>query len=441
MRTSQKYFLTRIFILKAFLLLSGILFAQKESNIWYFGGYAGLDFNTNPPTALTNGALGTLEGCASIADNNGNILFYTDGDTVWNRKHLPMPNGFALMGFWSVFAWTSTQAAIILPKTCNTYYVFTVDGETDHGAFRYSIVDMTLDGGRGDVSIKNRVIHEPVCEKLTIVKHANGKDVWVVIHEFNTNEFLAYLVNDSLNSSNPVHSPVGTIHTAVYGDIKASPDTKKIAVAIQDIASYEVFDFDNATGKITKPIKFPKAHFYSYNLEFSPDGSRIYVNGKNNSNGIDELYQYDLLAGSNANINASGIRIKMDIKHIGALQLGPDGKIYVARQDVGYLGIINNPNSLGLACNYVEAGVFLGGKRSTSGLPQKIQRANFTSPNLTVSPNDTICPGEHFSLSATGANTYGWWPFSELNSSSGSRVITSPEINTSYTVIDRKSVV
>ena len=56
--------------------------AQGEANIWYFGNNAGLDFNTNPPTPLTNGALNTSEGCASVADKNGALVFYTDGITV-----------------------------------------------------------------------------------------------------------------------------------------------------------------------------------------------------------------------------------------------------------------------------------------------------------------------------------------------------------------------
>ena len=72
--------------------------AQGEANIWYFGNNAGLNFNTNPPTPLTNGALSTSEGCASIADKSGALVFYTDGTTVWNTNHVPMPNGTGLYG-------------------------------------------------------------------------------------------------------------------------------------------------------------------------------------------------------------------------------------------------------------------------------------------------------------------------------------------------------
>jgi len=79
-----------------FFLYTLASFAQREANIWYFGENAGLDFNSGTPVALTNGQLDTLEGCATISNNNGQLLFYTDGITVWNRNHVVMPNGYAL---------------------------------------------------------------------------------------------------------------------------------------------------------------------------------------------------------------------------------------------------------------------------------------------------------------------------------------------------------
>jgi hypothetical protein len=106
--------------------------AQKEGNVWYFGENAGLDFNSGSPVALTDGMLNTDEGCASICDANGSLLFYTDGMTVYNRNHGIMPNGTGLLGHSS-----STQSAIIVkkPMSNNLYYIFTVDyiGNTNGG--------------------------------------------------------------------------------------------------------------------------------------------------------------------------------------------------------------------------------------------------------------------------------------------------------------------
>ncbi len=101
-------------------------FAQKEANNWYFGYNAGITFNTpdGSPVALLYGALHTDEGVATISDKDGNLLFYTDGITIWNRKHEQMQNGKDLMG-----SPTSTQSAVIIPMPCsnNLYYTFTVD--------------------------------------------------------------------------------------------------------------------------------------------------------------------------------------------------------------------------------------------------------------------------------------------------------------------------
>ena len=74
-----------------------LLFSQNEGNIWYFGWNAGLDFNSGAPVALTDGQLFTLEGCASISDMNGDLLFYTDGMVVYNKNHVLMPNGSGII--------------------------------------------------------------------------------------------------------------------------------------------------------------------------------------------------------------------------------------------------------------------------------------------------------------------------------------------------------
>ena len=115
--------MNKLLILLLFLLPT-ISFSQKEAAIWYFGQYAGLDFNSGSPVVLTNGQLNTFEGCATISDGTGALLFYTDGVTVWDRSHTIMPNGRRLLGDTS-----STQSAIIIPRPNNTeqYYIFTVD--------------------------------------------------------------------------------------------------------------------------------------------------------------------------------------------------------------------------------------------------------------------------------------------------------------------------
>ena len=119
--------------------------SQGEAANWYFGVNAGLNFSSGAPVLDLNGQLATNEGCGSISDANGDLLFYTDGITVWEKNHNQMPNGFGLMGDPS-----STQSGIIIPLPGSEviYYIFTVDSSAgDHG-FRYSIVDMSFNNGK-----------------------------------------------------------------------------------------------------------------------------------------------------------------------------------------------------------------------------------------------------------------------------------------------------
>ena len=108
-------------VLISLLVLCYTAYSQKEADRWYFGKYAGLNFSNGAPVPLHDGQMVTNEGCATINDKNGNLLFYTNGEKVWNRNHQVMPNGTGLMGGYS-----STQSAIVVPFPGNDsmYYIF-----------------------------------------------------------------------------------------------------------------------------------------------------------------------------------------------------------------------------------------------------------------------------------------------------------------------------
>ena len=88
--------------------------AQSPADWWYFGHNAGVEFQSGNPVGVTDGQLFTTEGCASISDPLGDLLFYTDGSTVWDKLHNIMPNGLGLLGNSS-----ATQSAIIVPAPGN----------------------------------------------------------------------------------------------------------------------------------------------------------------------------------------------------------------------------------------------------------------------------------------------------------------------------------
>jgi gliding motility-associated-like protein len=387
------------------LLTKFSLFSQNQANIWYFGQNAGLDFNNGSPIALTNGQLNTLEGCATIADTSGQLLFYTDGITIWDKNHAIMPNGTGLNGHPS-----STHAATIvpLPGSANLFYVFTLDAFVGANGFCYSIVDMSLNGGNGAVTTKNVTIYTPSNEKLAIVKHANEVDYWVVTHEWSNNNFVAHLLTATGLSSIPVISSVGAVITGstdrVLGQMKISPDGSKLAIA-NNIINAELFDFDNTTGIVSNSQIIYNQDF-CYGVEFSSDSKKLYV--ANNSTSVENFYifQFDLNA---VNIASSIFTIdsgySINNKPWG-MQLGPDSKIYVTRSNMSSLSVINAPNELGTACDFQSNAVNLAGRICKLGLPPFV--SSFLVPQAIQFQN--ACVGENvvFNLSNTNIVSASW---------------------------------
>ncbi len=355
-------------------LLSNIVFAQKEADIWYFGQKCGLDFSTGEPKILTNSSLETDEGCSVICDKNGKLLFYTDGITVWNSEHKPMYNGQDLSGHPS-----STQSGIAIAKPNDSlqYYLFTTHASGLVEGLQYSLINMSMNKGKGDIvkTEKNVRLASPVTEKLTAVKHRNGIDIWVICHMWKSDLFFAYLVTEKGVNQKPIVSKSGKIHTGnpfnAQGYMKSNPDGSNLALALEGDDVFEIFDFDNESGKVSNPItlEIPKKSC-PYGVEFSPNGSIFY--GSAAATG--EIYQFNLQAGSILDIqNSIYIAGKSEEnKWIGALQIANNGKIYFPIFQTTFLGVINNPNKLGYDCGYENNEIDLE-RYTTLGLPSFIQ--------------------------------------------------------------------
>jgi len=416
-------------ILLAFtLLISTTAFAQKENNIWYFGKNAGIDFNSGAPVPLTNGALNTWEGSASVADPiTGNLQFYTNGEFVWNRNHNLMPNG---SGLWGQYSSCQSSLIVPVPGSSSEYYIFTTDAATggfpNGGYMAYSIVDMNLAGGMGDITIKNIALFDTTTEKLTAALNGDGCKVWVLAHRWMSDEFYAYLVSDS-GISVPVISAAGSVHQcAAYGQAKVSPDGTRLALPVPCDASgnsyVELFDFDNATGIVSNGILLPQEHLV-YGIEFSPNSRFLYTVDHNNSAAIiyKQISQYDVTAGNPAAIIASRIIVgaiwNATTFFNGSAQLAPDGKIYIVPTDKDSLCVINSPDSAGLACNLVVPGFYLI-NHNDHGLPNIVVTAHFpcAPPAALFSAPNHICPGTctEFTNLSLGADSF-LWTFSGAN--------------------------
>jgi gliding motility-associated-like protein len=375
---SPKYFFKFFFLifLLSFPFNGNNLFGQNQTNYWYFGDHAGLNFSAGKVTALTDGAQYAIEGCATISDSSGNLLFYTDGIYVYNKKHRTMPNGTGLHGHQS-----TTQSALIVPVPLNDslFYIFTLDAQGGTNGFEYSIVNMKLDTGLGDIISKNNLLFTPATEKVTAIKHSNGVDFWVVAHDVASDTFLVYKVDKNGLSASIIKTKIGEVQSTNSGTIgymKFSPDGKKLGVTNSNVKAIELFDFDASTGKISNPLKLSNSTYFSgpYGLEFSPDGTKLYASTFNYPR---SLCQMDITS-NNASTIMNSLQLIYSSPHkIWGLQVAIDGKIYASMQSDS-LGVINNPNIAGSSCNFTPNGIYLKGKSAFLGLPNFIQSYFFT---------------------------------------------------------------
>ena len=255
MNKSYKHIaLTVLFTLLWVISIPSLVAQNKQGNIWYFGEHAGLDFNTSPPSPLLDGQLNTYEGCTSIADKDGNLLFYSDGVTVYNKNHEVMENGSGLAGDPS-----GSQSGVIVPhpSTQDLYYIFTVGMPQD--PFSFSIVDMSINNGLGKVTVKNTRLLFSATEKVTAVQKSDGSGFWIISYASDYNKIGYYIFNlneDGLNKT-PVYFPVeregfdrGYIKISPYGDI--------LAAAFQQRGNFEsyiqLFRFDDRKGEVQESI-------------------------------------------------------------------------------------------------------------------------------------------------------------------------------------------
>ncbi|MCW3105281.1 MAG: hypothetical protein JWO09_3721 [Bacteroidetes bacterium] len=347
-----------------FFLICMSAFAQKQGNVWYFGDSCGLDFSSGIPVALTDGNIYTptgTEGTATICDSSGALLFYANATTAWNKEHRVMPNGSGIQGGAS-----STQGAFIVPKpgSNSLFYLFTTD-EFQNGlanGLRYSVIDMCLDNGLGDVipGQKNILLLDTVAEKMAGTCHSNGTDVWLVTHKFYSDAFYAFRISpggiiDTVITHIGSYQPNNPGTGSAIGQLKISPDGSRLALVYSNTAPSvtELYDFDNSTGIVSGYVNLP-AEGGEYGVSFSPDNSKLYTSTLNTAS----VFQYNLSAGSPAAIAASKTLIFHNSLPMAGMQLANNGKIYIV--NLTYMDVINDPNAAGTACNYTSHAIALG---------------------------------------------------------------------------------
>jgi gliding motility-associated-like protein len=408
-------------MLKPSLKLLGILYflvsnytglCQNEFSKWYFGDKAAIDFISGSPVVLTNSKIQGLDNTCSIADSAGNLLFYYDGIQVYNKNHQAMSNGGSLGANESS---GHVALAVRKPGTGKIYYIITVLGYGGSTGLCYSIVDMSGNGGLGSVTSKAQTIKAPVTERIILAKHSNGHDIWIIAHEWNSNQWLAYPLTNS-GIGNPVSTAIGAnISSSNFenaaGNMDITLDYSRIAYAVYGLNLLEILDFNASNGKFSNLISM-SGLTRAWTVQFSPSGAKLYFAQWT----YDKVYQYDLSSYTLTDIQNSKTTIGTctgpDPSYkTGYMMLAPDKKIYIGKYQSKFLSVIKDPDASGTNCNFVDDGIDLSPGKSMVGLPNKtfdILPCKLAKPF--IGRDTSICKNEKIVLKDTVKNvsTYLW---------------------------------
>lgn len=378
------------------IVFSLLLFSQASAQLapqnknWIFGSNAQIEFNSSGITSKLTPFF-CLEACAVVSSPiTGDLLFYTNGEKIMDKSGNMMLNGDNLKG-----SETSTQGALILPhpKFENQFLLFTTPSyyAADAGLY-YNVIDMNLNNGLGAIvsGQKNILLYDNITEGLTYTYNADSSGYWLLAHERLSNTFLSFEITNKDIGLNVIKSKIGRNWGRNQNDkanfmsyIKISPNGKRIAVShsynSQPTGLVEVYGFNNCSGIVEQEIIISNLPYICYGTAFSSNSNVLYITSLEFPS---KLFQVNLLAGSEVDINASLSIIYTAPKapanqyrtyYLAGLQLYDDGKIYITESAQKFLHCINNPNELGSNCNFEPEKVKLtNGSFSRYTLPQLV---------------------------------------------------------------------
>lgn len=358
----------------------------RYNNFWALGDSVGLDFTFSPPAVFHDTHLYTSEPSSSFCDKSGNMLYYTDGIQVRNAQKNLMPNGTGLLSH------TSARAGALsfpYPGQADKYILFTRDAAENAYAngVKFNIIDMTLDGGLGDVALKNQVLGNGYGEGMCGVYSSSlQKGYMIYVNLSAPAELRVHEINTSGVNLTPVFTMSVADSIKCNGFSQFSHDGKKVVFYnyINNMPyHFYIFDFDMNTGALSNPMRadLPTGiGFYSF--EFSPDNKILYF-------GLGSgLYQLDLSSNNGTTITNSLQGIASIQVQTGEIQKGIDNKIYVSALYEGFVLCVNNPNVMGPGSNVTH--LDLEGAENTICLPNFLRMTD-TKAFLSFAGNPTIC--------------------------------------------------
>lgn len=411
-----------IVILLQFIGNLNTLHAQRANN-WYFGDHAGMQFTNNGVVPLTNSNMGLVtygtSYCTSMSDADGNLLFYSNGENIWNRNHQIMANGANLSITGTAIARSIGQmGAVPLPNNDSMYmffYIKTIASGFGWG-LHYSIINMHSLGGDGEVVTKNIYVPLPTgngtSNGLAIIQHANGKNYWLTIKDFNLGLFYSYQITENGISSQPIISDLsGFTNLTLQSYLHPSPNGELI-YCFTNSGSACILNFNTVTGVIENQKNLNGTLGWGC---FSPDSKRLYtIFTDYNNAGQSYLRQFsitDTALISTQVIYTNIISIpysQTSDNSFRDMQIGPDNKIYVARYNSTRLSCIQNPNDSATACNFLDTAIILTTGKCYSALPGFYNTINGRFLTLNIKPVNCSSFSFSFGSNSKGATVKQW---------------------------------
>ena len=382
---------------------------DQRANIWYFGNKAGIDFNVQPPVPLSTSAMDAPEGCSIICDRNGDVIFYTDGDKVYDKTNALIDTGIGGDPL-------SAQSSLIIPVTGDEtlYYIFTTQAisGTSLNQLKYSLFDLKQNSGKGAVVKKDVLLFAKSTERIT----ASGQ--WLIAHEYGNSTFRAYPIT-AAGIGDPVYSSAGSDHTFKSqangeGYMKLGPrDNLAVALSTPGTSNLvELFHLNDTTGVVNnyRKIDLKEAAGQVYGIEFSPGGNKLFATVKGTPS-PSTIFEYSIDSIEKPHFKQ---KISQPVE-LGAIQLSPDGQIYVAINGSNILGRIQaNEDTTALSSYNPNGFTLAAATNSRLGLPNFVQQISnaFGGPSISVTG---ICTGDstRFTGTATDAIDQFFWTFGD----------------------------
>ncbi|MBS1587727.1 MAG: gliding motility-associated C-terminal domain-containing protein [Bacteroidetes bacterium] len=402
-------------LIAVLLFFHSAVYSQKEDYVWAFGIYGGLDFKTDPPAPFQTD-IEAVESVASVSDGGGNLLFYTNGLNVWNKNNNLMPNGYGLLGNSLT---SSAQGVLIVQDIAapSKYYIFIASQREDFPDvyLRYSIVDMSLENGLGDLVQKNIILDSNVSEMLTAIG-TGGCEKWIIDHKQAEPVFHAFQLTAAGLNTIPVVSSTGLDADYSIGMIKSDNNGEKIGCLNSNgdpqkpgTNTTQLFNFDLNTGHllfdrlVIKGKVTDSVYDQFYSLAFSPSGNKLYTMSITNL-GMQRFYQSDLTQPSSQPKLLPGGQYANGTD----MRVGPDKKLYFGSSHYK-LGLIQYPELDSPFCNLQTDAVDVSPASVGLGLPNDVIRTNvpFIHTVIACIDKDTLkapIPGSAY-LWSTGATS------------------------------------